>query len=323
MAGSRYTTKPDQPLATLKTGAKIPTVGLGTWKAARGEVATAVEAALRAGYRHIDCADAYKNHEEVAEGLHKVFNDPDGPNREDVWITSKLFANHMDPQKVKPTCQRVLKELGLNYLDCYLIHWPVNSEQKGGDELSPPYKEVWQAMEKLVDEGLTKHIGVSNLSTKKLADVLSYARIPVSINQIEIHPYWRNTKVVDYAKSQGVHITAYSPLGTPDSAQLMKNEDAPKLLEDPKVVEVAKKYNKTPAQVLIRWAIQHGTSVLPKSKSPERIVANFDVLDWELSADDFKELSSLPRQVRYLRGKEWTKPEGPYKTIEELWDGEV
>jgi len=311
----------EQDYATLPGGAKIPVVGLGTWKSKPGEVESAVEHALKVGYRHIDCADAYSNHKEVGEAFNKVFSDPDGPKREDVWITTKLNNPDHEPSKVKDNVTRFLKELQLDYLDCVLIHWPYQNGCKG-KELKPSYKSTWQALEAVVDEGLVKHIGVSNISVKKFEDLLTYNRHPVVINQVEIHPYWRNDKLVEFAKSKGLHLTAYSPLGTPDSSSMMGNKDKKQLMEDPVVTELAKKYNKNVGQILIRWAIQHGTSVIPKSANKGRIEANLDVFSWKLEEEDYQKLH-FKNQERYLRGSLCIDPEGPYTSPEELWDGEV
>lgn len=310
-----------QDYATLPGGAKLPVVGLGTWKSKPHQVEEAVEHALKVGYRHIDCADAYGNHEEVGRAFNKVFSNPKGVKREEVWITTKLNNPDHEPSKVKDCVKRFLKELQLDYLDCVLIHWPY---QKGckGKELKPSYKSTWQALEACVDEGLTKYIGISNVSVKKFEEILTYNKKPVVINQVEIHPYWRNDKLVDFAKSKSLHLSAYSPLGSPDSAADMGNEDKQKPLDDPVVKEIAKKYNKSAGQVLIRWAIQHGTSVLPKSVTPSRIEENLDVFDFELTAEDLKKLH-FPKQGRFLVGTLAIDPEGPYTSPEELWDGEV
>jgi len=310
-----------QEYATLPGGAKLPLVGLGTWKSKPNQVEQSVEHALKVGYRHIDCADAYGNHEEVGKAFAKVFSDSKGPKREDVWITTKLNNPDHEPSKVKDCVKRYLKELQLEYLDCVLIHWPYQAGCKG-KELKPSYKSTWQALEACVDDKLVKHIGVSNISVKKFQDLLTYNKHPVVINQVEIHPYWRNDKLVEFAKSKGLHLSAYSPLGSPDSAEDMDNVDKQKPMDDPVVKDLAKKYNKNPGQILIRWGIQHGTSVLPKSVTPERIEGNLQVFDFELSDEDMQKLH-FSKQGRFLRGTLAIDPEGPYTSPEELWDGEV
>lgn len=318
---SGYKTVPNQVYATLPGGAKLPVVGLGTWKSKPHEVENAVEHALKVGYRHIDCADAYGNHDEVGKAFKKVF-DEGKVKRDDVWITTKLNNPDHEPSGVEGHVKRFLKELNLDYLDCVLIHWPYQEGCKG-KELKPSYRSTWEALEAVVDKGLVKHIGISNVSVKKWEDLLTYAKKPVVINQVELSPYWRNDKLHKFADSKGLHLSAYSPLGTPDSADSMGNKDRPKLMDDPVVKELAKKYNKNAGQILIRWAVQNGTSVLPKSVTPERIEGNLAVFDWSLEEEDFKKLSSFKDQQRFLRGTLAIDPEGPYTTESELWDGEI
>eukprot|EP00884_Botryococcus_braunii_P000023 jgi/Botrbrau1/10020/Bobra.0012s0107.1 len=238
-------------------------------------------------------------------------------------ITSKLHNKHHAADDVRKGCQQILDNLKTSYLDLFLVHWPVS--QNEGPSLQPPMKETWQAMEKLVDDGLVKSIGVSNFSVKKLEDLVTYARIVPAVHQIEVHPYFRNSYNVDFCHSKGIHVTAYSPLGSPDSATMQnRGESPPELLKDPVVAKIAEKLGKHPAQVLIRWAIQNKTSVIPKASSKSHLRSNLDVLSWELSAQDFKELSGLEYQARMVDGSMWLKPEtGPYKTLDDLWDGEL
>ncbi|KAK9799423.1 hypothetical protein WJX73_008509 [Symbiochloris irregularis] len=319
-----YKTVEPQITYKLNNGLEIPAFGLGTWKSKPGQVEEAVTVALKAGYRHIDCAEAYGNHAEVGKAFAKVFSEGK-VKRKDVWITSKLNNDKHDPAGVQKTCKQTLSDLQLDYLDLYLMHWPLVAGQKG-PKVDPPVKDTWQAMEKLVDEGLVKSIGISNFSVPKTKELQSYARIKPVVNQVEIHPFWRNDKLWEYAQSsKSIHLTAYSPLASPDSAEAMGNTEQPSLLEDPTVVEIAKKLGKSPGQVLVRYAIQHGTSVIPKSVTPSRIQSNIEVLKFELPEEDYKKLNSLKFQRRYLDGASVAgfNPVGPYKNADELWDGEV
>ena len=231
----------NMPTSTLATGATIPLVGLGTWKSEPGRVRAAVETALKCGYRHVDCAAIYDNEGEVGEALARVF-DTTKLAREDVFITSKLWNTEHASDRVEPALRKTLRHLRLDYLDLYLIHWPVTGVR--GDEVTPPILDTWRAMEKLVDEGLVRAIGVSNFSEKKLRALIARARHPVSVCQVEIHPYWRQERLLTFCEENGVHVTAYSPLGSPDSAAMF-GRDAPALMRDPAVIDVAERAGKT------------------------------------------------------------------------------
>eukprot|EP00735_Rhodelphis_limneticus_P015281 TRINITY_DN9483_c0_g1::TRINITY_DN9483_c0_g1_i1::g.265::m.265 TRINITY_DN9483_c0_g1::TRINITY_DN9483_c0_g1_i1::g.265 ORF type:complete len:333 (+),score=65.65,sp/Q84TF0/AKRCA_ARATH/49.84/5e-102,Aldo_ket_red/PF00248.16/3.3e-59,Sigma70_r4/PF04545.11/5.4e+02,Sigma70_r4/PF04545.11/1.4e+02,Sigma70_r4/PF04545.11/6.2 TRINITY_DN9483_c0_g1_i1:46-999(+) len=309
----------------LNSGAKIPLVGLGTWKSKPGQVKTAVVAALQCGYRHIDCATIYQNQQEIGEALQECFASG-VVKREEVFITSKLWNNRQDRDDVIPALKQTLEELRLDYLDLYLIHWPVRFRRdhpigtrlQKEDLIEPNIPETWQAFEEAVRLGLTKSIGVSNFSQKKLQALLNVAKIPPAINQVEVHPLFRQDALIEFCASKGIHVTAYSPLGSPDRPS--KTEQDPTLLEHPTVLEIAQRMGKTPAQILIRWAIQHGTSVIPKSVTPDRIKSNLDVFAWQLSDQDYHMLSTLPNQQRMILGTYFVGGVGGPQTTAELWD---
>ncbi|KAG2499557.1 hypothetical protein HYH03_002502 [Edaphochlamys debaryana] len=320
MAASGYRVLQSQPSVKLSSGYSLPLVGLGTWKSAKGEVGAAVASALRAGYRHIDCARIYGNEHEVGEALAAVLAEG-VVRREEVFITSKLWNSDHDPARVEAACKQTMADLRVSYLDLYLIHWPVTGNT--GPEVLPRLEDTWAAMEKLVDAGLVRTIGVSNFSVPKLERLMAGARIPPAVNQVEAHPYWRNEALRAWCEARGVHLTAYSPLGSPDSAAITKRpEDTPTPLKDALVGQVAAQLVRSPAQILIRWAVQRGTSVLPKSVNADRIRSNLDVMDWEIPADLFQQLSAIPHQARMVDGSFWVNPQGPYVTIHDLWDGE-
>ena len=305
--------------AALNDGRSLPLLGYGTWKSEPGQLTPAVIQAVRAGYRHIDCAEYYKNEHEVGEALSIVFAEG-VVKREDVYVVSKLWNSDHGGNRVRPAVLKSLKSLRLDYLDLYLIHWPVTG--RSGDAVQPPLLETWQALETLVREGLVKSIGVANFSAKKLQALLEHCTIPPAVNQVEVHPFWRNDKLIEWCAARKIHVTAYSPLGSPDSESLLRRGPGPKLMEDPTVCAVAEKLGKSPAQVLIRWAIQHGTSVLPKSTNPGRIEANAQVDDWEIPAEEYAMLCGLSTQTKMVDGRYWVSPRGPYKTLEDLWDDE-
>ncbi|XP_070541051.1 aldo-keto reductase family 1 member B1-like isoform X2 [Ptychodera flava] len=272
------------------------------------QVSEAVKSAIDIGYRHIDCASIYENEHEVGTTLAIKLNDGT-IRREDIFITSKLWGTYMRPELVRESCLKSLKNLQLDYLDLYLMHIP--AALKPGKEILPTdeageiicddvdYIDTWKVMEKLVDEGLCKSIGVSNFNEEQLCRLLSVAKHPISVNQVECHPYLAQQKLVNFCKSNDIVITAYSPLGCPGRPLKFEDTD-PRLLEDPVVCDIGKSYNKTPGQVLIRYHIERGIVVIPKSANENRIGENFQVFDFKLSEDDMSKLNSLDKNYRIL-----------------------
>lgn len=288
----------------LFNGCKVPVLGLGTWKSKPGEVKAAVEAAIDIGYRHIDCAFIYGNEKEIGEALKKKFDE--GLKREEIFVTSKLWNTKHAAADVRPALERTLKDLQLDYLDLYLIHWPLGL--KSGDNNFPKdeagnllysethYNETWPEMEKAVDDGLIKSIGLSNFNSKQVTEVYNAARIKPAALQCEAHPYLIQSDLIEHCKKLNIVFTAYSPLGSPDRPWAKAGE--PSLLEDSKLIAIGKKYDKTPAQVCIKWQIQRGVTVVPKSVNPDRIKQNADLFDFELTENDMKEVESFNRHWR-------------------------
>ncbi|GBG93061.1 hypothetical protein CBR_g58496 [Chara braunii] len=318
----------------LNSGRFIPAIGLGTWKMTPEDAKSAVyKAVAHAGYRHVDCAWRYLNEQGVGQGLQAAF-ESGVVKREELFITSKVWMNFLAPEDVEACLRTSLRDLNLDYLDLYLIHWPLRAKRDeslgiDGQELVEfDMAATWRAMEDLVRKGLVKDIGVSNFSVKKLQKLLETAEIPPAVNQVETHPLWRNDKLLDFCKSQSIHVSAYSPLGSPDSIPILR-ANRPELhidlMKDPTVVEVGKNIGKTAAQVLIRWGVQRGTSVLAKSVSLNRLKENIDVLDWELPQEDFERISTAYKhQARLLDGDIFIRETGlGPKSIDELWDGEL
>lgn len=295
------------PEKEIVGGGKMPMVGLGTWKSATGEVTEAVKAAIDVGYRHIDCALVYGNEPEVGEGIKCKITDGT-VKREDLFVVSKLWNAHHEPKDVRPMLQKSLSNLGLDYLDLYLIHWPV--ALKPGDEMFPrdadgnilyhqvPHMDIWRELEKCVDDGLVKSIGLSNFNSVQIQNILDNCRIKPSNLQVEIHPFFSQEKLVKFCHERGVTVTAYSPLGSPDRPWVKPGE--PTLLDDPNVVAVAKKCNKSPAQVILRWLLQRDIIIIPKSITPSRIKENLEIIDFELSADDMKVIDGFNRDCRLV-----------------------
>lgn len=295
----------------------MPTIGLGTWKAGPGVVAAAVEQAIKAGYRHLDCACDYGNEQEVGQGI-KAAIDAGVCKREDLFVTSKLWNTYHKKEHVRPACEKTLKDLGLSYVDLYLIHFPISlkyvpfetryppewfhdpTAENPKMEVEPtPLSETWAAMEELVEAGLVKDIGVSNFNCQLLTDLMSYAKIKPAVNQVELHPYLVQDFLVRYCKDLGVVVTAYSPLGAGSYVSIGGATEEESVLKEPVIQELAKKYNKSVAQICLRWAVQRGVTLVPKSSKEERIKQNIDVFDFEISEEDFKAISALNKNRRF------------------------
>lgn len=258
------------PTRKLKTGDEIPVIAYGTWDIAEENVGENVEIALKAGYDHIDTAEGYHNEAGIGEVLENY-------KREELFITSKVLPSNLNYESVIKACKRSLKKLGTDYLDLYLIHWP---------NPAISLRETLQAMKYLSDQGLVKNIGVSNFSAYQLKAALKITPVPITVNQIEFHPWLYQKELLELCDENDVVVEASAPLARTE------------VLKDETIVELAEKYDKSPAQIVLKWELQKGIVPLPKSKSREHIEENLELFDWELSSEAITRIDNIEQQKR-------------------------
>ncbi|CAL9776960.1 unnamed protein product [Musa acuminata subsp. burmannicoides] len=317
------------PEVRLSSGGKpMPRIGMGTavYPFASSEaMRAAILRSIELGYRHFDTAALYQSEEPLGAAIADALRAGTIRSRDELFITSKLWCSDAHPHLVLSALQKTLRyNLQLEYLDLYLVHWPV-STRPGKYEL-PPAKEdllpidmseVWRAMEECHALGLTKSIGVSNLSSKKLETLLSVAKIPPAVNQVEVNPLWQQQKLREFCVAKGIQVCAYSPLGA-KGTHWGQNW----VMDCGVLKEIAAAKGKTLAQICLRWVYEQGDCVLVKSFNEERMVENLDILDWELSDEDKHKIGQIP-QRKGFPGYDFVSDDGPYKSTEELWDGEI
>ena len=310
-----------------KSGDQMPALGLGTWKSEPGEVEKAVYEAIKIGFRHIDCAPIYGNESEVGEGIKKAINEGI-VSREELWITSKLWNDSHRREDVIPALQNTLSDLQVDYLDLYLIHWPVALKKGVGfpesskDFLSleeVPITETWEGMQDAYRQELVRHIGVSNFNINKLNDIINECKVAPAINQVEMHPFLPQNELLNFCDSHDIHMTAYSPLGSGDRPEKMKKDNEPTLLEHETIQSVASNHNCSTAQVLIAWALERGTAVIPKSVNKERIQQNFNASEIKLKQDEIETINALNYEYRFVDGEAWDLAGNSY-VASEFWD---
>ena len=260
----------------LNNGNKIPAIGFGTYKAQEDEGIAAVKKAIETGYRLIDTAAKYENEEAVGKAIKQS-----GIAREELMITTKLWRENLGYESTKKAFETSLAKLDLDYIDLYLIHWPANA--KNYENWQKTNNDSWRAMEELVKEGKIKNIGVSNFWPEHLEPLLEAAEIEPVINQIEFHPGYWQPELTRYCKEKNILVEAWSPLARG------------KVFESEEIKAIAKKYNKSVAQICLRWILEHNALVIPKSSTPERIEDNFDIFDFQLNAEDIKTIDNLPQ----------------------------
>lgn len=301
----------------ISGGAKLPSVGLGLWKIDTSHTAEMVRAAIAAGYRHIDAACDYGNERQAGEGIRQAL--AEGLcRREELWVTSKLWNTYHRPEHVRPAIEKSLDDLGLDYLDLYLIHFPISLKYVPIEERYPPgwlhdpgatspvmigdsvsIADTWGAMEELQRAGLCKHVGISNFCISLIRDLLSYADIRPAVLQVESHPYLAQEKLMRYCRQEALAVTAFSPLGAGSYVPLGMASERDSVLEQSLVKDLAVKHSKTPAQVVLRWGVQRGTAVIPKTSRAERLQENLDLFDFALADEDMQALTALDRHQRF------------------------
>lgn len=303
---------PNKILRIGDTG-HMPQIGLGTWQGEPGEVDAAVEYALTIGYRHIDCAAYYLNEQDVGKGIHTALSNQ-VLSRDELWVTSKLWNSFHRPEDVIPALKGSLHALRLDYLDLYLMHWPIAfarhvglsmpDSNQGDDYLileKAPLLDTWCAMEEAKHIGLVRYIGVSNFSQKKLDHLISQNVSVPAVNQIERHPYLAQQSLVDYCHQHHVAVTAYAPLGSPAGpSQFDKTHTA--LLQHQTISDLAQCHQATPAQVLLAWQIQNNVAVIPKSTNKKRLKENLNAGEVRLTTHDIERINTLDQHHRYFTG---------------------
>lgn len=306
-----------QTSLTLDSGAAFPAVGQGFWKVPNADAARVAVEAIEVGYRHFDCACDYGNEREVGEGISKAL-ESGMIRREELFVTSKLWNTYHDPEHVRPAIERSLRDLGLDYLDLYLVHFPIaqayvpfetryppgwffdpDVEAPRVELANVPLRATWEAMEAVHRAGLAKHIGVCNFTTGLLRDFINDASIAPSVLQVETHPFLAQPKLLRFCQENGIAYTAFSPLGAQSYYELGMADPSDSLLEHSVMKDIAATHGRTAAQIALRWGVQRGTSVIPKTARKERLVENLSVFDFALSDDEMGAIDSLDQHRRY------------------------
>ena len=319
------------PYRTLYTGAKIPAIGLGTFGSDRfsaDQIAEAVLGAIDMGYRHIDCAAVYGNEKEIGVSLQKAMKK--GVKREELWITSKLWNNKHAEEDVIPTCKQTLKDLQLDYLDLYLIHWPFPNHHDVGVDVNAHdphaipyihenYMKTWRQMEKLVEMGLVRHIGSSNMTIPKLKLLLREAKIKPAANEMELHPHFQQPAMFQFCIDNKIVPIGFSPIGSPTRPDRDKTPDDTVDIEDPVIVKIAERLNVHPAVVCVKWAVQRGQVPIPFSIRPNEYRSNLNAVTLDpLTEEEMKAIEGIDKNNRLIKGQVFLWESA--KDWHDLWD---
>ncbi len=319
------------PQRKLYTGAKIPAVGLGTFGSDRfsaGQIAEAVLGAAQIGYRHFDCAAVYGNEKEIGVSLQKAMQG--GIKREELWVTSKLWNDKHAEEDVIPACQQTLNNLQLKYLDLYLIHWPFPNHHAPGVDVNSrdphaiPYihlnfMKTWRQMEKLVEMGLVRHIGTSNMTIPKLNLLIQDAKIKPAANEMELHPHFQQAEFFKYCIDNFIVPIGFAPIGSPTRPDRDKSPDDTVDIQDPVIIKIAKRLNVHPAVICVKWAVQRGQVPIPFSITPKEYLSNLKaaVVD-PLTEDEMQEIKTIDKNNRLIKGQVFLWETA--KDWPDLWD---
>lgn len=319
------------PFKQLASGAQMPAIGLGTFGSDRysaQEIADAVRSGAEIGYRHFDCAAIYGNEAQVGSALSDVM--ATGITRDELWVTSKLWNDSHAENSVIPACERSLHDLGLEYLDLYLIHWPfpnhhapgaiVTDRHRGAKPyLHGAYMRTWQQLEKLVQRGLVRHIGTSNMTVPKLELLLRDAEIKPAANEMELHPHFQQPALFDFVIEHGVVPIGFSPIGSPNRPERDKTESDTIAIQDPVIVQIAERLGVHPAVVCLKWAVQRGQVPIPFSIKPDQQNASLHALTAEpLSEAEMQDIAGIDKNCRLIKGQVFLWREG--QDWQDLWD---
>lgn len=319
------------PKAKLSTGAEMPMVGLGTFGSdhvSHEQIAEAVIGAAKVGYRHFDCASVYGNEKQIGQSLQTIM--ARGVARKDLWITSKLWNDKHAETDVIPSCMQSLRDLQLDYLDLYLVHWPFPNFHPPHCDVSSrspdakPYihenfMKTWRQMEKLVAMGLVKHIGTSNMTIPKLDLLLRDAAIKPAVNEMELHPHFQQQALFDYVCQNGMVPVGYCPLGSPNRPERDRTPDDTVDMEDPILMSIAEAHGLHPAAVCLKWGVQRGQIVIPMSANRRNYLSNLACVTTDpLSQDEMSALSTIDKNNRLIKGQVFLWKDG--QTWEALWD---
>ncbi len=332
MSGSLERIDPGRvPYRTLYTGAKIPAVGLGTFGSDRftaTEIAEAVLGSAAIGYRHFDCAAVYGNEKEIGLSLQKVMNS--GIKREELWVTSKLWNDKHAEEAVIPACQQTLKNLQLEYLDLYLIHWPFPNHHAPGVDVNARdphavpyihenYMKTWRQLEKLVEMGLVRHIGSSNMSVAKIKLLMRDAKIKPAANEMELHPHFQQPELFQFCWQNHIAPIGYSPIGSPRRPERDRAPDDTVDIDDPVIIKISNRLKVHPAVVCIKWAVQRGQIPIPFSVRPEQYWSNLKAVTMNpLTEEEMREIASLDQNNRLIKGQVFLWENA--KEWQDLWD---
>ncbi|KAI9494778.1 4-dihydromethyltrisporate dehydrogenase [Zychaea mexicana] len=305
-----------QHLVLNRTGDKMPLVGFGCWKVDPQDAEDTIYNAIKAGVRLIDGAGDYGNEIEVGRGINKAINEG-VVKREELFVVTKIWNTFHAKENVRPTFEKQLKDLGLDYVDLYLIHFPVPLKHVAIEAAYPPgwyqpgksddieferspIQDLWREMEKIAESGAAKNIGISNFNVQLILDLLTYANIKPAVLQVELHPYLQQTRLVEWVQKQGIQVTAYSSFGPASFIQLTDDgKTAEPLLGHPVIKEIAEKHGKSTAQVLLRWSLERNVAVIPKSMNVERTKSNLDIFSFSLSKDEVAAIGKLELGLRF------------------------